>query len=74
MHERFATENSKERISVGFGVQNRPVQQLQIDLGAFGGDIHPTALAAEIARIQDRDVEERREVFPSAQSAFEFLH
>src|SRR5262249_41584349 len=56
-----------------FGVFNRPVERGEIDLFARGFDVHPAALAAQVAGVDDREVEEGRKIFAAAQAALEAL-
>src|SRR5216117_971787 len=58
MHEWFAAQDPKEGVPVRFGVGHGALEGLQID-GVLLFHIHPATLATEIARVQDREVEER---------------
>ena len=62
VHERLATEDAEEGISMFLGIQNGAVQRFQINSIARSLDIHPTTLAAEIAGVQNAQVKERREI------------
>lgn len=63
MHKRFATQNAKEGVAHLLGLVDRSVECIDVDLCLFGGNVHPTALAAQVAAINDGKIEERREEF-----------
>ena len=62
VHERLATKDAEEGVSMFLGIQNGAVQRFQVYGTARSLDIHPTTLAAQIARVQDTQVKERREI------------
>ena len=73
VHERLAAEDAKERDPVRLRVVDRAVERREIDLHALGFHIDPAALAAQVARVQDREVKERRKVFAALDPALEAL-
>ena len=73
VHERLAAEDAEERVPVRLRVGDGAVQRVEIDLRALGLDIHPAALAAQVAGVQDREVEEGRKIFTALDAALEFL-
>src|SRR6266516_6637234 len=72
MQEGFAAEDAEKRVSVPLGVGDGVVERLQVD-GVLFLDVNPTALTAEVAGIDDREIEERREVFAAFDPALELL-
>ena len=70
VHEGFAAENAEKRIAVLFCLSDRPIESLQFD-GIPLLHVHPTALAAQIAGIDDRQIEERRKKLAPFDAAFE---
>jgi hypothetical protein len=64
MHEGLAAEDAEERIPAPFGIVHDLVQLVEVERLARFVHIHPAALAAEIAGVQDGDVEEGREILP----------
>lgn len=73
VEEGFAAEDAKEAISFTFGVGDEAVHLLGGDLVCVGGDIDPAALAAEVAAVEDGDVEEGGEELAFFHAAFESL-
>src|SRR5882757_7536869 len=72
MHEGLPAEDAKESVPVPFGVGDRAVERVEVD-GVLLLDIHPAALAAEIARVKNRDVEKRWKIFTAFNAPFELL-
>jgi hypothetical protein len=72
MHERFAAEDAEERVAVLLRFRDGAVERLEID-GVLFLDVHPAALTAEIAGVDDRKVEERGKVFAAFDAALEAL-
>ena len=62
MHERLAAEDAEEAVPVLARVVHRAVQSVEIDRLARCLHVHPAALAAEVARVQDAQIKKRREV------------
>jgi hypothetical protein len=73
VHERFAAEQAEEGVAVRLRVADEAIHRIEIEGGALGFDIHPATLAAQVAGVDDRDVEERREVLAVAQPPLEAL-
>src|SRR6185436_7711405 len=73
MHERFPAKYSEKNIPVRLGVIDRSIQQRQINRVLLL-HIHPAPLAAQITRIDDREIKERRENLAALEAALEFLH
>src|SRR4051794_6992121 len=74
VHERLAAENAEERIAHRLGFTDQPVHRRRLDPRLLGGHIDPATLAAEIAAIDDRDIEERRKEFPPLEPRLVPLH
>ena len=74
MEERLAPEKAEERVPVRFRVGDDPVKFLRRHHRPRRLDVDPASLAAEVAGIDDREVEERREDDPAALSRLEALH
>ena len=55
-------------------ILDEAAHRCQIDRGSFGFYIDPASLAAQVAGVDDRDVEERRKVLPLPKPALEPLH
>ena len=70
VHERLAAEDAEEAVAVGLGVVDEPVQVVEVDLDLGLIDVDPAALAAQIAGVEDGDVEERREIDAVLAAAF----
>src|SRR5205823_3357299 len=47
--------------------------RFEVDLRALGLHVHPAALAAQVAGIQDREIQERRKIFTALDAALELL-
>ena len=62
VHERFAAEDAEETITRLACLANEPVQLLRLNLFLLRRDVHPAALAAEVAGIEHGYVKERRKV------------
>jgi hypothetical protein len=72
VHERLAAEDAEEGVAVLLRIEDRAVERGEID-GVLRLDVDPATLAAEIAGVENREVEERREVFAAFDAALEFL-
>jgi len=55
---------------VPFGVGDGAVERVEFD-GVLFLHVHPATLAAEVARVDDRDIKEWREVFTTLDSPLE---
>lgn len=73
VHERLAAEDAEERVPVFFCVSDRAIERVEIDLRALGLHVHPAALAAQVAGVQNREVEEGRKIFAALDAALEFF-
>src|SRR5687767_3708880 len=71
MHERLAPEDSEKYVPVCLRVADRPVQRFEIDLCPFRFHIHPATLAPQIARVDNREIQERRKILPALDAALE---
>ena len=74
VHEGFAAENPEEGVAHLFGFLNEPGHGFDVDFFLFGGDINPAALAAQVAAVNDRDIEEGREEFTPFEAFFMFVN
>ena len=74
VHEGFAAEDAEKAVAGLAGLADEPVQMIRLDLLLFRRHIHPAALTAEVAGIQNRYVEERREIFAALQPGLKPLH
>lgn len=73
VEEGFTAEDAEEGVAHGFGFADESIHGIEIDFRLFAGDVDPAALAAEVAGIDDRDVEERGEEFAAFEASFMFL-
>ena len=73
VHEGLAAEDAEEGVPVGLGVVDGGVERIEVNGDALGGDIHPAALAAQVAGVQDGEVEKRREELAVLNPLFEEL-
>ncbi len=71
VEEGLSAENAEESVPLGFGVVDESVHLLGGDLMCVSGDVDPTTLAAQIAAVEDRDVEEGRKELAFLQTLFE---
>ena len=62
VHEGLPAEDAEEGIAAAFGVVHDLVEFIEIERFAWFVHVHPAALAAEVAGIEDGNVEEGREV------------
>ena len=62
VHEGLAAQDAEEGVAMLTGVVDRAVQRVQINGIARGLHIHPAALAAQVAAVQDGNVKEGREI------------
>jgi hypothetical protein len=74
MHERLAAENAKVSIPMLLGVIDQLVPLIQIDHLPRRFHIHPAPLAAQLAAVDDRNKQKRREMDAVFEAFFEFLH
>ncbi len=74
VHEGFAAKDPKEGVPHFFGFLNEPRHGFDVDFFLFGGDIDPAALAAQVATVNDRDIEEGREEFPPFEAFFVLVY
>lgn len=74
VHEGLAAENPEKRVPMVLRVIDRAVQRGEIDLCSLGLDVDPATLAAQIARVQDRKIQEWRKVLTAANTPLESLH
>lgn len=74
MHEGLATQDAEEGVPHRFGLIDRTVQCLNVDLDLLGCYIDPATLAAEIAAVDDRNVQKGRKELPSLDSLAVLLH
>ena len=61
VHERLAADDAEEDVAHRLGFADQLVERVGLDRLLLGGDVDPAALAAQVAAVDDRDVEERRE-------------
>ncbi len=73
VHERLAAKNSKERVSMPFRVGDRAIECVEVNR-VFLLDIHPAALAAQVARVENREIKERRKILAVSDAPLEFFH
>jgi hypothetical protein len=73
VHERFAAENAEEGVPVALGVSDGPVERVEVN-GVLLRDIHPATLTAEVARVENRKIEEGRKVLAPPDAPLELLH
>ncbi len=71
MHEGFTAEDAKEAVPVRLGIVDGAVERVEIDGIARRFHIDPATLAAEVATVEDGQVEEGREVSAFLHPLFE---
>ncbi len=64
VHERFASQDAKEAIAHLFGLGDRAIDRVEFDPRLLGSHVDPTALAAQIAAIDHRQIKKRRKNSP----------
>ncbi len=74
MHERLAAEDTKEGIPHRLGLVDSAIERFDIYFSLLGSHIDPTALAAQIATVDNRYIEERREELAAFESSLMFLN
>jgi hypothetical protein len=74
VQERFASENPEEGIPVSLGVIHDIVEIVEINFDLWFVDVDPASLTAEIAAVEDGDVDERGEVDSLFEALFEKVH
>jgi len=74
MHERLAADNAKEDIAHLLRFAQQLVHGLGLDNLLLGGHVHPAALAAQIAAINNRDVQEGRKDLAFFQALLVLFH
>jgi hypothetical protein len=74
MHERFATEQTKKAVSMGFGIVDDPIQIIEFDHLTFGRHVDPTSFATQLTGVDDRDEEKRREMDTLFESTLKLLN
>ena len=73
MEKGFTSEDAEETVPLRLCVCNELGDGVDVQFRALSLNIDPTALAAQVARIQDRDVEKSRKVFSSTNARFKTL-
>ncbi len=56
VHKRFAAQDAKEAIAHLFGLSDRAIDRVEFDPRLLGSHVDPTALAAQIAAIDHRQI------------------
>jgi hypothetical protein len=75
MHEGLSAEHAEEDVAMAFGVVHDFVEFVQVHRLPWFVHIHPAALAAEVAGVENRKVEEGRENLSGGfHSLFELQH
>ncbi len=70
MHERLAADDAEEDVAHRLRFADQLVERFGLNDLLLGRDIDPAALAAQVAGIDDRDVEERREELAALEAGF----
>jgi len=73
MHERLSAENAKETVSMRFGIVDEAMKGGCIDHLSRAFDVDPAALAPQVARVNNGNVEKGGEIFTALDSPFETL-
>jgi hypothetical protein len=71
VEERLAAQNAKEAVAFTLGVRDEAIHVIGGNLVRIRCNVHPATLAAEVAAIQDGDVEEGRKVLAFLHASFE---
>jgi hypothetical protein len=74
MHERLAAEDTEIAVAGALGLADQTIEPFGVDHLARPVDLHPAALAAEIAAVDNRNVQERRKMLAALQPPLEPLH
>ena len=74
VHERLAADDAEEAVASLLGLGEQPVHRVEVDRLLLRGHIDPTALTAQVATVDDRDVDERRKELAPLHPAFESLN
>ena len=74
VHERLAAQQAEKRVAHFLGRRDHPVHRFDIDLVLLGGNVNPATGAAEVAGVDDRDVEVGGKELPVAKPAFVLLN
>ncbi len=73
VHERLAADDAEEDVAHFAGLMNQLVHGLALDGLLLGGHVHPATLAAQVAAIDDRDIQKRREDLAPFEALLVFL-
>ena len=73
VHERFAAEDAEEAVAVLLGVVDDAIHLVGREKMLRAIHLHPASLATEIATVDHRNVEERREIVALLDALLEFL-
>src|SRR5262249_33536070 len=60
VHERLAADDAEEDVAHRLGLGDEAVERVERDGLLLGRHVHPAALAAQVAAVDDRNVEKRR--------------
>jgi hypothetical protein len=74
VHERLAAEDAEKGIPVRFRVIDNLVEVFEVDLDLRFIHVDPAPLTAEVAAVEDGDVNERREIDPFFHSFLKEIH
>ncbi len=74
VHERLAAQDAEEGVAHRLGFVDHPVHRGGVDRLLLGGHVDPAPLAAEVAAIDDRHVQEGRKELAPPQPRLVFLH
>jgi hypothetical protein len=70
VHERLAADDAKEGVAHLLGFAHEAVPGVEADLLLLGRDIDPATLAAQVAGVEDRHVQERRKKLAALHATF----
>ena len=74
MHERLAADDAEEDVAHLLSFADQAVHGIGLDRFLLGGHVDPATLAAQVAAVDDRDVEEGRKHLALFQPAFVLLN
>jgi hypothetical protein len=74
VHERLAAQNSEKRIAHFLGITNDSIHRFELNPLLLGRYVHPAALTAQIATVNNGNVEEWWEELTMLQPPLMFLN
>jgi hypothetical protein len=73
VHERFTAKYAEEAVSMFLRIKDCAIERIEIDLRSVRLDIHPAALAPQIARVDNGKIKKWRKELTPLDSSLEFF-